>query len=217
MIIMKFKPLPYILLICSVVFIALFFMLTPTYITANGDMKHFEDNDYSFDLPNNWTVYEYDDPIKTPFLSSNPSSIILNPTSKKIYNDNQQAIEQLENSTDVINTSATNVTDVYIVKADITKMDRLPDGVSFEEAYKSDSIYGVMGSSGQFNLDSSEAITVSGKKAMRFNYNVGSTSYRDTWVESNGHYYRFLGQCPSGIYSEVSSAFDTIEGSWVIK
>jgi len=214
---MKFKALPYILLICSVVLIALFFMLTPTYLTANGDMNHFEDNDYSFDLPNTWTVYEYNDAIKTPFLSSSPSSIILNPTSKKIYNDNEAAISQLENSSDLINTSATNVTDVYIIKAEISKFDKLPNGVSFEEAYKSDSIYGVMEGSGQFNLESSEPVTISGKNAMRFNYNVGSTSYRDTWVESNGHYYRFFGQCPSGISSDVFGVFDTIENSWKIK
>ena len=67
---MKTKILPYILLICSVVIIALFFMLTPTYLTANGDMNHFEDNDYSFDLPNTWTVYEYDDQDSFPIKQS---------------------------------------------------------------------------------------------------------------------------------------------------
>lgn len=214
---MKSKVLSIALLLCSVVFIAAFFMLTPSYVTGSGDVKHFEDNDYSFDLPNTWTVYEYDDPIKTPFLSSTPSSIILNPSNSRMYNDNQEELEALENSSEVINTSATSATDVLIIKAEIQKMDSIPDGVSFEEAYKSDSIYGVMESSGQFNLESSEAVTVSGKNAMRFTYTVGSTSYRDTWVESNGHYYRFFAQCPTGVASETASVFDTIENSWIIK
>ena len=59
------KSILLILSILSIVFIALFFVITPSFITENGEAKHFEDNDYSFDMSNSWTVNEYDDFLKT--------------------------------------------------------------------------------------------------------------------------------------------------------
>ena len=209
---MNSKLLSIILIICSIGLIAGYFVFTPTFIHQNGDVKHFSDSDLSFDIPNSWTVYEYDDPIKTPFLSSSPSSIIVNPASQSTYSYYDGNISELEQN-GVLNTSATSATDVAIVTCEISKMDKLPEGVTLDNAYQSDSIYGIMESSGKFNLESATVIQVDGKNARQFVYTVGYTNYKDTWIEANGHYYRVLCQAPNTFYSDAESVFDTIVNS----
>ncbi|RAP52115.1 MAG: hypothetical protein BZ133_01835 [Methanosphaera sp. SHI613] len=204
------------LIICSVLLIAGFFIFSPTYLQSNGDVKHFSDSDMSFDIPNTWTVYEYDDAIKTPFLSSRPSSIIVNPASKSTYSYYDGNISDLEKD-GVLNTSATSATDVAIVTCEISKMNTLPEGVTLDNAYQSDSIYGIMESSGQFNLDSATVIQVDGKDARQFVYTVGYTQYKDTWINSNGHYYRVKCQAPNTFYSDAESVFDTIINTMKLK
>lgn len=213
---LKSKFIPIILLVCSVVFIAGYFVMTPSYITQNGDVRHFSDGDLSFDLPSNWTVYEYDDPIKTPFLSNNPKSIILNPGSNNMYSYNQAEIPELDEG-EVLNTSTTNATDVVIVKSEITKVDSLAEGTSLETAYKTDSVYGMMESNGQFNINSSTPMQVSGKNAYQFVYSDTSTMYKDTWIEDDGHYIRILSQAPNSVYSDAEPIFDNIVNTLVIK
>ena len=209
---MNSKLLSIILIICSIGLIAGYFVFTPTFIHQNGDVKHFSDSDMSFDIPNSWTVYEYDDPIKTPFLSSSPSSIIVNPASQSTYSYYDGNISDLEQN-GVLNTSATSATDVAIVTCEISKMDKLPEGVTLDNAYQSDSIYGIMESSGKFNLESATVIQVDGKDARQFVYTVGYTNYKDTWIEANGHYYRVLCQAPNTFYGDAESVFDTIVNS----
>ena len=209
---MNSKLLSIILIICSIGLIAGYFVFTPTFIHQNGDVKHFSDSDLSFDIPNSWTVYEYDDPIKTPFLSSSPSSIIVNPASQSTYSYYDGNISELEQN-GVLNTSATSATDVAIVTCEISKIDKLPEGVTLDNAYQSDSIYGIMESSGKFNLESATVIQVDGKNARQFVYTVGYTNYKDTWIEANGHYYRVLCQAPNTFYGDAESVFDTIVNS----
>ena len=60
-------------------------MMTPTYLQNNGDMKHFEDSDVSFDINSTWTVSQYDNAILVPFLSGSANSLTLTPTSKTAY------------------------------------------------------------------------------------------------------------------------------------
>ncbi|MDO5825792.1 MAG: hypothetical protein BZ137_02335 [Methanosphaera sp. rholeuAM130] len=213
---MKSKILSILLIICSIALIAGFFIFTPTYIQTNGDVKHFSDSDMSFDIPNTWTVYEYDDATKTPFLSSSPASIIVNPASQSTYSYNDGNLTEItENG--ALNTSATSATDVAIVTCEISKMDSLPEGVTLDNAYQSDSIYGIMESSGKFNLDSATVIQVDGKDARQFVYTVSYTKYKDTWVESNGHYYRILCQAPNTFFDEAESVFDTIVNTMKLK
>ena len=209
---MKSKILSILLIICSIALIAGFFLFSPTYLQSNGDVKHFSDSDLSFDIPNTWTVYEYDDPIKTPFLSSSPSSIIVNPASKSTYSYYEGNISDLEKD-GVLNTSATSATDVAIVTCEISKTDSLPDGITLDNAYQSDSIYGIMESSGQFNLESATVMQVDGKDARQFVYSVTYTKYKDTWINNNGHYYRILCQSPNTFYDDAESVFDTIVNS----
>lgn len=206
---MKSKLLSILLIICSVALIAGFFIFTPAYIQTNGEVKHFSDSDMSFDIPNTWTVYEYDDPTKTPFLSSSPSSLIVEPASKSTYSYYDGNISELEKD-GVLNTSATSATDVAIVTCEITKMDSLPEGVTLDNAYQSDSIYSLMESSGKFNLDSATVIQVDGKDARQFVYTVSYTQYKDTWINAGGHYYRILCQAPNTFFDEADSVFDTI-------
>lgn len=213
---MKSKLLSIILIFLSVILIAGFFIFTPSYLTDNGDVNHFSDKDISFDLPKSWTVYEYDDPIKTPFLSSSPSSIILNPASNSTYTYYDGNISDLSNGT-VLNTSATSATDVAIVKTEISKIDSLPEGITLDNAYQSDSIYGVMGQTGKFNLESTNVLEIDGKQARQFVYSVSYTEYKDTWIESNGHYYRVLSQTPNTFYSEAEPIFDKIIETMKIK
>lgn len=209
---MNSKILSIILIICSIGLIAGFFIFTPQYIQDNGENYHFADSDLSFDLPKTWTVYEYDDPIKTPFLSSSPSSLIVNPASKSTYSYYDGNVSELSQN-GVLNTSATSATDVAIVTTEISKMDSLPEGITLDNAYQSDSIYGIMESSGQFQLESATVMQVDGKDARQFIYSVTYTKYQDTWIQANGHYYRILSQAPNTFYDEADSVFDTIVNS----
>ena len=202
---MRNKLLLPILGVLSIIFIASFFIMAPTYITDNGNSKHFEDKDLSFDMSREWSVYEYDDLLKTPFLSSSPDLIILNPSNKSQFSNYNGSLEALQD--DVINTSSTNQFDVAIVKTEITKHDSLPQGVSLADAYKADSLYGLMSSTGGFNLQGDTALTISGKNAHQFNYVVSNVIYQDTWIENNGHYIRDLSQAPSGFFDQAKTQF----------
>ncbi len=191
-------------------------MMTPTYLQNNGDMKHFEDSDVSFDINSTWTVSQYDNAILVPFLSGSANSLTLTPTSKTAYSY-QGDISNLTSDGKVLNTSTTNATDVVIVQSEITKMDSLPDGVSIDDAYKSDSLYKVMENTGSFNLDNQTTVDINGKPAHQFRYTVTYTQYVDTWIEDNGHYYRILCQAPSTVFGSAESQFDIILGSFKIK
>lgn len=214
--ILKTKIILPILLIASVVLIAGFFALTPSYIQTNGDLKHFEDGDMSFDLPAAWTVYEYDDPIKTPFLSNNPKDIIINPTNQSEYSYSNGTLNETGNST-ILNTSATNATDVVIVQTEITKMDSLPNGTTIDNAYQSDSIYKLMEGTGNFQLNNQTTFDINGHTAHQFVYTVSYTVYQDTWIEANGHYYRVLSQAPTTVYDEAQSSFNVTLSSLKLK
>ena len=163
---MKLRILAPVFLILAIVCIALFFIMAPTYITENGDMKHFEDNDLSFDFSKNWTVYDYDDALKTLFLSGSPNTLIINPGDSSQYSYYEGDMNELtDNGTAVINTSSTNAFDVAIVKTEITKHDSLPEGITLDNAYKSDSLYKLMDGSGQLILTGDSELEIDGKKA----------------------------------------------------
>ena len=213
---MKTKIIVPILLILSVLIISSFFMIVPNYLTVNGNTKHFESDDYSFDMSKSWTVYEYDDILKTPFLSRGPESIIVNPVDTSQFSYYNGSFDDLSKN-GVLNTSTTNATDVVIVKTEISKIESLPEGVTLDNAYKSDSLYSLMDSSGQFSMGNNSSLQISGKQARQFNYNVGFTSYKDTWIESNGHYYRILSQAPNPVYKNAQPQFDYIVQSFKVK
>ena len=214
--ILREKPLILILFVASIILIAAFFLVTPSFISENGEYKHFEDNDISFDMYNSWTVYEYDDTLKKPFLSTSPDSIILNPVDKSQFSfDNGQ--EANTTSDGVINTATTNAYDVAIVKTEISKVKSLPDGVTLDDAYKSDSLYSLMNSSGQFQLINDTAITVSDRPAHQFIYQVSGTTYHDTWVEADGYYLRIDSQAPGGFMNDVKPQFDYLISTLKIK
>lgn len=203
--------------ILSVVFIASFFLITPTYVTDNGDYKHFEDNDLSFDMSESWTVYDYDNVLKTPFLSGSPESIIVNPADSSQFSNYNGSLDDLSSGDEVINTSATNAFDVAIVKTEISKYDSLPDGVTLEDAYKADSLYSLMSSSGKFNLESDSSMTVGDKQAHQFKYVVSYVTYHDTWIEDNGHYIRVLSQASNSVYDNAEPQFDYLISTLNIK
>ena len=213
---MREKSTILILFIASIILIAAFFLITPSFITDNGDFKHFEDNDMSFDMYNTWTVYEYDDALKKPFLSTTPDSILLNPVDDSQFSfDNGQAANT--SSEGVVNTGTTNAYDVAIVKTQITKINSLPDGISLDDAYKSDSLYSLMTGSGQFQLINDTALTVSGKPAHQSIYKVSGTTYHDTWIDANGYYLRVNSQAPSGFMDDVQPQFDYLISTLNIK
>ena len=56
------------LLLASIILVVGFFLITPTFVTTNGDLKTFQDNEVSFTYPSNWTAYDYENPMKIPFL-----------------------------------------------------------------------------------------------------------------------------------------------------
>lgn len=213
---MKDNILAPILLVLSVILIASFFIVTPNYVTENGDVKHFEAQDFSFDMAKSWTVYEYDDFLKTPFLSNSPDSIIINPVDPSQFSYYNGSFEDLAPN-GVLNTSTTNATDVVIVKTEISKHDSLPEGVTLDNAYKSDSLYQLMDSSGQFSMGNNSSLEISGKQARQFNYAVGYTSYMDTWIESDGHYYRILSQAPNSVFKNAQPQFDFIVETFKVK
>jgi hypothetical protein len=195
---------------------SLFFVVTPNYITDYGDVKHFEDKDYSFNMSKSWTVYEYDDLLKIPFLSSSPKSIILNPVDDSEFTYYNGSLEDLTNGT-VLNTSSTNATDVVIVKTEITKYDSLPNGVSLDDAYKADSLYSLMYSSGKFVMVNDTELTVSGRPAHQFVYQVIYITYVDTWIEDNGHYIRIYSQAPNTFYENALPQFNYLVDTFKIK
>lgn len=205
------------MLIASIVLIAGFFALTPTYIVANGDVKHFEDSDMSFDLAGTWTVYEYDDPLKTPFLSSSPSTLLLNPGNSSQYSYYNGSLDNLTSNGTVLNTSATNATDVVIVKTEISKMDSLPQGVTLDNAYQSDSMYSLMEGTGNFQLNNQTTFDLNGQTAHQFDYTVTYTRYQDTWIQANGHYYRILSQAPTTVFDEAEPSFNVTLNSFKLK
>lgn len=213
---MKTKIIVPILLILSVLMISSFFVIVPNYLTVNGNVKHFESDDYSFDMSKSWTVYEYDDILKTPFLSRSPESIIVNPVDTSQFSYYNGSFDDLSKN-GVLNTSTTNATDVVIVKTEISRVESLPEGVTLDNAYKSDSLYNLMDSSGQFSMGNTSSLQISGKQARQFNYNVGYTVYKDTWIESNGHYYRILSQAPNPVYKNAQPQFDFIVESFKVK
>lgn len=214
---MRDKALVLLLFVASIVLIALFFMFSPNFITDNGDVKHFEDNDMAFNMYDDWTVYEYDDPIKTPFLSTTPNSILLNPVNSDKFNYTTDSIDNSVSEGEVINTGTTNAFDVAIVQTEISKVDSLPEGVTLDDAYKANSIYPLMSSTGGFNLLNDTALTVSGKPAHQFIYKVSGMTYHDTWIENNGKYIRVYSQVSSGFADEVFPQFDYLIETFKIK
>lgn len=214
---MKNKIFLPLLFIASVILIAGFFMMTPSYLQLNGDVKHFEDSDMSFDMNSTWTVGQYDDALLVPFLSGHPSSITLAPTSKTAYSYYNGSIDDLTANGTVLNTSTTNATDVVIVQTEITRMDKIPDNLTIDQVYKSDSLYKVMENTGSFVLDNSTTLTIDGKTAHQFRYTVTYTQYVDTWIESNGHYYRILSQAPTSVFPVAQEQFDYTLNSLKIK
>ncbi|MCD7782119.1 MAG: hypothetical protein LUG89_05440 [Methanosphaera sp.] len=214
---MKLKNILLILLvIASIVLIAGFFVMSPTYISSNNDVKHYEDNDISFDLPSTWTVSDYDNALLTPFLGSSPSTITVAPNSDNEYSYYNGSVDELSNGT-VLNTSTTNATDVVIVQTEISRMDEISDNYTLEEAYKSDSIYGVMGGTSSFELVNSTSTQINGMNAYQFVYTVSYTTYQDTWIEYNGHYYRILNHAPTSVYDTAESQFNVILNSFQVK
>lgn len=214
---MREKSIILILFILSIVLIGLFFVITPNFITETGDVKHFEDNDYSFDMSNSWTVNEYDDLLKTPFLSNSPNSIIVNPVDSNHFKYYNGSVEDLTANGTILNTSTTNATDVVIVKTEITKHDSLPDGITLDDAYKSDSLYSLMYDSGKFEMVNDTVMTIDGKNAHQFNYRVSYVTYQDTWIESNGYYIRILSQAPNSVYENASPQFDFLLNTFKVK
>ena len=214
---MREKPVVILLFVFSIVLITLFFMISPTFITDNGDVKHFEDNDIAFDMYDDWTVYEYDDPIKIPFLSTSPNTLLLNPVNSDKFNYSTESMDNSVSEGEVINTGTTNAFDVAIVKTEISKVDSLPEGVSLDNAYKADSLYPLMSNSGGFNLENDTALTVSGKPAHQFVYIVSGMTYHDTWIENNGKYIRVLSQVSSGFADDVFPQFDYLIQTFKIK
>lgn len=217
MIILKNKLLLLLFFIASIVLISGFFTLTPTYIENNGNVRHFEDNDMSFDMASSWTVYDYDNPLKTPFLPNSPSTLLLNPGNNSQYSYYNGSISDLTSDGSVLNTSATNATDVVIVKTDITKLDSLPEGVTIDTAYKSDILYRLMNGTGDFKIDKQTTFDLNGKTAYQFEYTVSYITYQDTWIEHNGHYYRILSQAPSSVFNKASNEFNITLNSFKLK
>lgn len=211
---MRDKAIIIVLFVASIILISAFFIITPSYITDNGDSKHFEDNDLAFDMMKSWTVYEYDDPIKTPFLSSSPSSIILTPVDSSEYSYNTQ---NLSTENDVINTATTNAFDVVIMKTEISKVDSLPEGITLDNAYKSDSLYSLMESSGKFDIVNDTSMTISNRPAHQFIYRVSGISYFDTWIEKDGHYFRVLSEVSNSFLDEAQPQFDYLIQTLTIK
>lgn len=192
-------------------------MITPTYLQSTGELRHFEDADISFDINQTWTVSQYDDALLVPFLSNSPRNLTLTPTSKTAYSYYNGSLDDLTANGTVLNTSRTNATDVVIVQTEISRMDKLPEGVTLDEAYKSDSLYKVMENTGNFQLDNSTTLTIDGKIAHQFSYTVTYTHYQDTWIESNGYYYRILSQAPNSVFSSAESQFNLTLDSFKIK
>ncbi len=211
------KSILLILSVLSIVFIALFFLITPNFITDNGDVKHFECNDYSFDMSSTWTVNEYDDLLKTPFLSNSPNSIILSPVDDSQFSYYNGSRDDLTANGTVLNTSTTNATDVVIVKTEIIKYDSLPDGITLDDAYKADSLYSLMYDSGKFMMVNDTPMTIDGKNAHQFNYVVSYVTYQDTWIEDNGHYIRIKSQAPNAFYDNAVPQFDYLVNSFKVK
>lgn len=214
---MKNKLLLPLFFIASLVLIIGFFTLTPTYLEDNGDVRHFECSDMSFDISRTWTVYEYDDSLKTPFLSNTPSTLLLNPGNNSQYSYYNGSLDNLTSNGTVLNTSATNATDVVIVKTEISKLDSLPEGVTIDTAYKSDSLYRLMNGTGDFKLDNQRTVDINGQTAYQFEYTVSYMTYQDTWIEHNGHYYRILSQAPSTVFDSSSNEFNITLNSFKLK
>lgn len=214
---MKTKIITIILFVLSIILIAGFFFVTPAFMQTNGEYKHFEGSEIAFDLAPTWTVYEYDDPIKTPFLTSTPNEILLNPVNSSQYSYINENLSDVTSKNTVLNTSTTNATDVVIVKTIITKINSLPEGISIDNAYQSDSLYGIMNGSGTFEIVSNSTFDINGKTAHQFIYDVSSIRYQDTWIEANGHYYRIQSQAPLGVYSDAESTFNITTHSFKIK
>ena len=211
------KSIVLILAVLSIVLIVLFFVISPNFITENGDVKHFEDNDYSFDMSKSWTVNEYDDLLKTPFLTSSPNSIIVNPVDSNQFKYYNGSVEDLTANGTILNTSSTNATDVVIVKTEITKYNSLPNGITLDNAYQSDSLYSLMYDSGKFDMVNDSVMTIDGKNAHQFNYRVSYVTYQDTWIESNGQYIRILSQAPNSVYDNAVPQFDFLLNTFKVK
>ena len=211
------KSIVLILAVLSIVLIVLFFVISPNFITENGDVKHFEDNDYSFDMSKSWTVNEYDDLLKTPCLTSSPNSIIVNPVDSNQFKYYNGSVEDLTANGTILNTSSTNATDVVIVKTEITKYNSLPNGITLDNAYQSDSLYSLMYDSGKFDMVNDSVMTIDGKNAHQFNYRVSYVTYQDTWIESNGQYIRILSQAPNSVYDNAVPQFDFLLNTFKVK
>lgn len=214
---MREKAILMILSVLSIVLIALFFVVTPGFITDNGEVKHFECNDYSFDMSKSWTVNEYDDMLKTPFLSNSPKSIILNPVNDSDFSNYNGSRDDLTANGTVLNTSTTNATDVVIVKTEIIQYDSLPNGITLDDAYKSDSLFNLMYDSGKFEMVNDTALTIDDKNAHQFNYTVSYVTYQDTWIESNGHYIRIKSQVPNAFYENAEPQFNYLVETFKVK
>lgn len=214
---MRERAILLILSVLSIVFIALFFMITPSFITDNGDAKHFDCSDYSFDMSSAWTVNEYDDLLKTPFLSNSPKSIILNPVDESQFSYYNGSRDDLTANGTILNTSTTHATDVVIVKTEIIQYDSLPDGISLDDAYRADSLYSLMNETGQFAMINDTPMTIDGKNAHQFTYTASYVTYQDTWIESHGHYIRIKSQAPNGFYDNAVSQFDYLVNTFKVK
>ena len=204
---------PIILLILSVILIIGFFTLTPDYVHITGDQKHYEDNAISFNYPNTWTLWDYENPLKTAILSNTPNQLELDPDNTTRYDSNLN-----NNSSSVVTSGgAQNASDVIIIKTQITR-EKLSDGLSLDNAYESNNLYKLMKDTQTYEMVSNNSTTINNHQAKIFVYEVSSKTYQETWIQAdNGDYYKILSECPTGIYRTVQNEFNSIVNSFIIK
>ncbi|MDO5851831.1 MAG: hypothetical protein Q4Q23_05030 [Methanobacteriaceae archaeon] len=202
-----------ILLLLSVILITGFFSLTPDYVQITGTQKHYEDSAISFDYPNTWTLWDYENPLKTSILSDSPNQLELDPDNTTKYNTQLN-----NNSSSVVNSNgAQNASDVIIIKTEITR-ETLNGSLSLDNAYESNNLYKLMKDTASYKMVSNNSTTINKHQAKIFVYEVSSKTYQETWIQaSNGQYYKILNECPTALYKTVQQEFNIIINSFNIK
>lgn len=191
-----------ILVLISLLSVFAFVAMAPTYVTPiNSDLKHYNDNQISFDFPANWEVSYYENRVGTLFLPS-PDELSLCPTTNaksKGYSSNTSKTENL----------GTKVT--------ISKNNALKSGITLENAYIGDDIYVLMKSSPDFKFVSKTPVNANSVNGYEFIFETNIYTYQEVWLEKNGKYYTITGETLKNSFNSQKTNFDTIINSFIIK
>jgi hypothetical protein len=168
----------FVLLSLAVIFLILFVVMSPKYVTAESGLKHYEDKEISFDYPNNWNIEYYENPAATLFLPA--------PTDIEVKANNIRTLKTNNSSSD----------NFVGFKTTVSKINSLPPGISLENAYQGQEFYVLMVNNPSYKFISKETLKLNNLTGYKFTYEDQAYQFQEYWFSKNNKYYKIVFQIP---------------------